>query len=422
MSTRKKPNNFVQRLLRRLWRSFNALANALLNWVLRSFKVNKRRSRQSQAGFVLPTVVMVLLVVALLTTAIVIRSFDRSKNASIFRVYQAVLNATTPAIDRAKAKIERLLSPDENRLAGSPPDEGTSSSDVGKISYVLNQPEYTFGDETRLKLAYKDGANTQTQETVWKFAVDTDNNGKYDTYTLYGIYFRNPPVDNTGKATRKRTPIEARAVPQSTGAGGNCAASSGGAASGISGWYPTDGQLKKAFFVYVANVPISQADITKIPAAGQTKYESYKGNKGFSALEMQEDQARISLDNNAVWYDDDLVISNVPTFLLNGRIHTNSSLMVGNPDNNQIVFRQVSAIQSCYYQRENGLITVGGNVVAGDVSQSSPKTNTEVKVDLFNPTAVPTSVNINATTETTTLAPNQVASMSGEYNRRLNAL
>jgi hypothetical protein len=422
MSTRKKPNNFVQRLLRRLWRSFNALANALLNWVLRSFRVNKHRSRQSQAGFVLPTVVMVLLVVALLTTAIVIRSFDRSKNASNFRVDQAVLNAATPAIDRAKAKIERLLSPDENRLAGSPPGEGKVSTDTGSISYVLNQPQYTFGDETRLKLAYKNGADTQTLETVWKFPVDTDNNGKYDTFTLYGIYFRNPPVDNAGKPQRERTPVEARALPQATGAGGNCGASSGGAATGTTGWYQTDGQLKKAFFVYVANVPISQTDITQLPAAGQTKYEPYKGNKGFSALEMQEDQARISLDNNAVWYDDDLVISNVPTFLLNGRIHTNSNLMVANPDGNQVVFRQVSAIQSCYYTRENGLITVGGNVVAGDVSMNTPSSNQEVKVDLYNPGAVPPSVSINDATQTSTLKPSEVASISGEYERRLNAL
>jgi type II secretory pathway pseudopilin PulG len=423
MSTRKKPTNFVQRLLKRVWRSFNVLFKALLNGVLRSFRVNKRRSRQSQAGFVLPTVVMVVLVVALLTTAIVIRSFDRAKNASNFRVDQAVLNAATPAIDRAKAKIERLLSPDENRLAGSPPLEGTSSTEQGTISFVLSQPQYTFGDETRLKLAHQDGANTQTLETVWKFPVDTDNNGKYDTFTLYGIYFRNPLVDSAGDPTRERTPVEARAVPQATGAAGNCGASSGGAASSTSGWYQTDGQLKKAFFVYVANVPISATDITQLPATAQSsKYELYKGNKGFSALEMQEDQARISLDNNAVWYDDDLVISNVPTFRLNGRIHTNSNLMVANPANNQIVFRQVSAIQSCYYTRENGLITVGGNVVAGDVSMSAPSTNTEVQVDLYNPTAVPTSVSINGTTQTTTLKPNEVASISGEYEKRLNSL
>lgn len=436
MSTRKKPTNFVQRLLKRVWRSFNVLFNALLNGVLRSLRVNKRRSRQSQAGFVLPTVVMVVLVVALLTTAIVIRSFDRAKNASNFRVDQAVLNAATPAIDRAKAKIERLLSPDENRLAGSPPGEGKSIADNGTISYVLSQPQYTFGDETQLKLVYNnpnaeppDDPAKQTLETVWKFPVDTDNNGKYDTFTLYGIYFRNPPVETNGNPTRKRTPLEARALPQATGTGGTCAASSGGSASGTSGWYDTDGQLKKAFFVYVANVPISQADITQLPTTAQSsKYEPYKGNKGFSALEMQEDQARISLDNNAVWYDDDLVISNVPTFRVNGRIHTNSNLMTVNPSGNSIIFYQVSALASCYYTKENGLITVGGNVLAGDIASSTNSTNEQVNVHLYqgedgpNPDTNPAYIDDSPANATTTTVPKEAASNSGAYDKRLNLL
>jgi type II secretory pathway pseudopilin PulG len=431
MSTRKKPTNFVQRLLKRVWRSFNVLFKALLNGVLRGLRVNKRRSRQTQAGFVLPTVVMVVLVVALLTTAIVIRSFDRAKNASNFRVDQAVLNAATPAIDRAKAKIERLLSPDENRLEGSPPREGQSIANGGSISFVLSQPQYTFGDETQLKLVYNNpnaappnDPAKQTLETVWKFPVDTDNNGKYDTFTLYGIYFRNPPVEPNGNPTRKRTPVEARSLPQATGTGGTCAASSGGSASGADGWYPTDGQLKKAFFVYVANVPISQADITQLPTTAQSsKYEPYKGNKGFSALEMQEDQARISLDNNAVWYDDDLVIFNVPTFRVNGRIHTNSNLMVGT-GGEPIIFYQVSATESCYYTRENSLITVGGNVLIGNIASTTntPTVTNRVEVHRYPSTAneyIDASGGSNATTTT---VPREGASNSGAYDKRLNGL
>ena len=432
MSTRKKPTNFVQRLLKRVWRSFNFLFKALLNGVLRGFRVNKRRSRQTQAGFVLPTVVMVVLVVALLTTAIVIRSFDRAKNASNFRVDQAVLNAATPAIDRAKAKIERLLSPDENRLAGSPPGEGKSIANNGTISFVLSQPPYTFGDETQLKLVYNnpnavppDDPAKQTLETVWKFPVDTDNNGQYDTFTLYGIYFRNPPVEPNGNPKRKRTPLEARSLPQATGTGGTCAASSGGSASGTDGWYPTDGQLKKAFFVYVANVPISEADINQLPPTVKSskKYEPYKGNKGFSALEMQEDQARISLDNNAVWYDDDLVISNVPTFRINGRIHTNSNLMVSSAGE-KIIFYQVSATESCYYTRENGVITVGGNVLTGNIASTtnSPTVTDQVEVHRYPSTDdeyIDAKDNSNATTTT---VPREAASNSGAYDKRLNGL
>jgi hypothetical protein len=109
MSTRKKSNNFVPRLIKQIWRFFDAVTKAGVNWLLRSLLIFKRRSRLSRAGFVLPTVVMVILVVTLLTTAIMIRSFDRSKNASNVRVDQAVLKAATPALDRARAKIRAFI-------------------------------------------------------------------------------------------------------------------------------------------------------------------------------------------------------------------------------------------------------------------------------------------------------------------------
>jgi type II secretory pathway pseudopilin PulG len=365
MSTRKKPRKVVPRLVRRIWRSFYTVITALVNSVLRGLMVDKRRrSRQSQAGFVLPTVVMVLLVVALLTTAIVIRSFDRAKNASNIRVDQAVLNAATPALDRARAKLEQLFSPQENALSGNPPPEGSSYSDVGTISYALSLPRYTFGDETQLKVVVETNGqpgfqNSDQMKTAWKFPVDTDNDGLFDTFTLYGIYFRNPTTN------RARTPLEARALPQATGEPGLCA-NPGNAASSFQqqqGWFEVDGQLKKAFFTYVANVPI-----TDLGGLDQNKYEVYRGNQSFSGLEMQQDQGRIALDNNAVWYRDDLVISNVPPFNLNGRIHTNSNLMVANNDGDVITLWQVSSLSSCFYTAENAKIIVGGHVAAGDIT------------------------------------------------------
>src|SRR4028119_878494 len=216
MSTRRKPSNFIVRhLLKPLWRSFNVLAKTLINWVLRSFLVSKRRNRFSQAGFVLPTVIMVILVVTLLTTAILIRSFDRTKNASNYRVDQAVFNAATPALDRARAKLDQLFSPEENRLQGNTPNETN-------IAEVLSNAGYTFGDETPLKLVADNDKSgnidpNENLQTAWKFPVDTDNNGKFDSFTLYGIYFRT-------SSDRARNPLEARARPQFTGTPDTCAA------------------------------------------------------------------------------------------------------------------------------------------------------------------------------------------------------
>ena len=413
MSTRKKSNNFVPRLIKQIWRFFDAVTKAGVNWLLRSLLIFKRRSRLSRAGFVLPTVVMVILVVTLLTTAIMIRSFDRSKNASNVRVDQAVLKAATPALDRARAKIERLFSTDETELQGNTPPENN-------IAEVLEDPEYTFGDETQVKLVGQfDTApaidKAKQLKTAWQFPVDTDNNGKFDTYTLYGIYFRNPVPDGVDDK-RGRGTTEARALPQNDGQIKRCAS---GNAGGTAGWYPISGQLKKAFFTYVANVPI-----TDTTGLDPNKYEPYTGNRGFSALEMQLDQARIALDSNAVWYEDDLAISYVPSLRLNGRVRTNSNLLVTNPDNsNPITFLQVSSVDSCFYDPANAKIVVGGNVAPGDIGDTD-NTNNAVTVDLFQGDGSPprTGVAINASNKTTTLSPSDAAGNSDAYAQRLNVL
>ncbi|NJM23932.1 MAG: hypothetical protein HC907_37760, partial [Richelia sp. SM1_7_0] len=90
-------------------------------WLLRTFLVNKRKPEWENAGFLLPTIAMVSLVVVLITVAILFRSFERSKNASNVRVDQVILNATAPAIDRVKAKLN-ALSEDPTLPRGTPSD------------------------------------------------------------------------------------------------------------------------------------------------------------------------------------------------------------------------------------------------------------------------------------------------------------
>jgi type II secretory pathway pseudopilin PulG len=433
MSARKKPENFIQRLVRQIWRFFDAVTKPLSNGFRRSLLALKRRSSPSQAGFVLPTVIMVILVVILLTTAILFRSFDRSKNASNYRVDEVVLNAATPALDRARAKLQRLFSPDENRLEGNTPEENN-------IAEVLSASNYTFGDEVQLTLAaeFNGQGGPQPEEqlkTAWKFPVDTNNDGYFDSFTLYGIYFRNPRETTGGRPTRARGPLEARALPMEDTAATGCGSSNAGSAPG---WYEISGQLKKAFFIYVANVPITQP--LSAPYKGNStniapdKFKPYTGNKGFSALEMQQDQARTSLDNNAVWYEDDLEIANVPNFRLNGRVRTNGNLMVTNPTGNVITFYQVSSPWSCYWNAENAKIEVGGNVTAGNIAGDSavpanPRdSNTDmVTVHLYKEREQAYDINansrtINADNKTTRDIPPEVAYNSDAYERRLKVL
>jgi hypothetical protein len=180
------------------------------------------------------------------------------------------------------------------------------------------------------------GFNLETNEsinTAWRYPVDTNNDGKFDTFTLYGIFFRSPPRikggANAGDFTRERKPLEARTPPMSLGVlKEGCEAAAGNSASlvGDSGWYRIDGKLKKSFFVYTVNVPITPSEASSLGG----DYQPFTGTTSISALEYQQDQSLIPLSNNAVVYEDDLDISPGPEFNLNGRVFTNSNLLVTN--------------------------------------------------------------------------------------------
>ncbi|MEQ9370206.1 MAG: hormogonium polysaccharide biosynthesis protein HpsA [Coleofasciculus chthonoplastes F3-SA18-01] len=369
MSTTQKLIKSAQRLLRNVLQLGKHLTKQVMNWLLRNLFVLRRHPNSPQAGFVLPTVIMVMLVVTLLTTAILFRSFDRAKNASNVRINQATLSAATPALDRAKAKVEKLLN-DPNLPRGTP-----SDSSIASVIEAIND-EYKFNDETRLEIT--DGSGTAN--TAWRFPVDTDNNGKYDSFTVYSILYKTPTDPDA-----ERTSLQARTGPM-TNVNTNeaCAAAEGTTASlvGSGGWVLVKGILKKSIFVYVATVPITDLDEVKgtIPTTDQNQYEPYqKGNKGFSALELQVDVPKVPLSNNAVVYEDDLEIFAGSPFSLNGRVMTNSNLFLYK--NADLKLRLVSSPASCFYEEENSKIVVGGNVAYGYIANAD--TSGDVNIDLF---------------------------------------
>jgi len=360
--------------------------------MLRSLMAMGRRARLPVAGFVLPTVTMVLLVVILLTVAITLRSFDRANTARNVRVNQQVLAAATPALDRAKAKIQYMLREDPQRPTATPSDAEMYRMMSDSTGAGIGRDTYTFGDETRLKLkadipgATKDLNVTDADfdletnksiNTAWRYPVDTNNDGKFDTLTLYGIFFRSPPRTpsgpNAGEFTRARKPLEARTPPMSLGVlKKGCEAAAGTSATlvGDSGWYSINGRLLKSFFVYTVNVPIK--DSTEANSLG-SDYQAFTGTSSISALEYQQDQSRIPLSNNAVVYEDDLEISPGPALNINGRMVTNSNFLVSglNADDNLKLY-QVSSPNSCFYEAENSKILVGGNVVNGGSGDNFP--------------------------------------------------
>ncbi|QKQ73651.1 hormogonium polysaccharide biosynthesis protein HpsA [Nostoc sp. TCL240-02] len=407
MSVRRKLFKAVRFSLKKLTKQFLSTIKKQIIWLIRTIFTTNRRREIGNAGFVLPTVVMVTLVVVLLTTAILFRSFERSKNASNTRVNEATLNAATPAIDRARAKLNKLFQ--DGRLP-----RATPTDDALYGTLANNIDEYTFGDETQLKLALDKNETDETKflKTAWQYPVDTNNNGKFDSYTLYGIYFKNPPI-NEGAYTRKRNSLEARTPPMAAGGvSGDCGDTSTSASLvGNTGWFNINGKLKKSFFAYTATIPI-----TGIPA-DTTNYEQYKGNKGFSALEYEQDRVQLLLVNNAVIYEDDINLTPGPAFKLNGRIFTNSNFLTGGGSG--ITLYQVSSNASCYYTADNAKIVVGGNTASGgfiDTGDISPST----KVHLFQgKSTAPTESDFQ---KSVTQGPNVIAYNSLAYVKRINRL
>ncbi|NJN12895.1 MAG: hypothetical protein HC815_35075 [Richelia sp. RM1_1_1] len=423
-------NRKLVRAIKKFFRQFRRKSSSTVKkqslWLLRTFIVTKKRKNWANSGFVLPTVAMVSLVVVLLTIAIMFRSFERSNNASNVRVNQAVLNAATPAIDRARAKIDKLFS--DPRLPRSTPNDFSLDQVISQ-----NVSEFTFGDESQLTLFSDIDGNgslnttptrTLTDEenlkTAWKYPVDTDNNGKFDSYTLYSINFRNPPQTN-GNPSRPRNPLEARTPPMNETRGSTvCDRGNNTSAQlvGSQGWYQRGSVLRRSLFVYTTTVPIT--DKTGLG----NEYETFKGNKGFAALEYQQDRERRPLTNNAVLYGDDLEIAPGGGIKLNGRILTNSNLFAARRFDPSIRFFLVSSPDSCYFSERNSKIVVGGNVANARISDN--RDQNPVEVDLFkeiNAGQNPKIEKISSTNKTINLAGGtQVAYNSKAYEMRLDLL
>lgn len=421
----------ITKILTKFTRHFLANAKRQIIWLLKAVFRSQKKHQLAHAGFLLPTVAMVTLVVVLLTMAIMFRSFERSKNASNVRVNQIVMNAAAPAIDRARAKLNKLFS--DGRLPRSTPTDAA----LDKILEDYKE-EYTFGDEQNLVIncidtslgigGLNDGVclGQAPLKTAWKFPVDTDNNSKFDSYTLYGIYYKNPSLNSANTQYQvKRNPLQARSTPMVfTSIGGSCPTSTVTSASliGINGWFKGNKSLRlvKGFFVYTATVPITST--TTIPTdSSQDKYEVYSKNKGFSALEYEQDKVQQSLLNNAVVYQDDLALTPGVDFKMNGRIFTNANFLTGSAkSNSNIKIYQVSSPSSCFYDPDNAKITVGGNIATGGFTGGA---NGYTTFDLFpGKGAAPSSSvsldnNQSVTDATTDIAYNNLA-----YTQRVNLL
>lgn len=392
MSDRKKAKA-VQTLLRQIGRLYRTLTKALVNWLLRTALLITRKNRRATAGFVLPTTVLLTLVVTLTTGALTYRAFNTSTRTIGETQNRVIYNVATPAIDRARAKIEYLFDAEkDSRYPGGVPSErlllgmmlndgsgGVPAVPTGANTNPALDP-YTLPDELQwansagLTRGRLDINGDGTPDNAWGFRADTDGDGTQDATVVYSIVFSTPPdndggtpgnsaddvagwqrligLGNTEKATGRQggtaieTPIVsyARSGPLSNATGRSCGSAAGVAVE--SGWYQ-DGNnsaaLRKNFQVDAFVLP----DSTRNGGVGN-----------FATLEFQQDRKLDRGNKWGAWFRNDLEIFPGQPFRWNGAMHSEGSMVIGGNGSNNFNAYLISSSASCLFYPSASEITL----------------------------------------------------------------
>lgn len=348
----------IQNLLKQMRRMARSLTKGFISWLLRGLLVVGGRPFASIAGFVLPTTVLLLLVVVLTVGAIGYRTYTRSQQAIGERQQRVIYNAATPAIDRAKAKLEFMFNQNRDPRYGGVPSEDQllgmmlNDNSNGIPRYPATGPDpYTFPGETRINIGGS-GTAAAKKDNAWRYRADLNGDGTEDGTVVYSIIFDAPESTQAGVQLRDSTDtaltsranqLLIRNSPLSNAASSNAGCVRGLAASGNApliserGWFedPVDStKLRKNF----------QVDAYVVPDNGNT----------IATLEFQQDREAIQGFKWAAWFRNDLEIFPGPRFNWNGAMHSEGSYFISSD-----TFRayMVSAPNSCIYKEDASTLT-----------------------------------------------------------------
>ncbi|MEL6222594.1 MAG: hormogonium polysaccharide biosynthesis protein HpsA [Cyanobacteria bacterium J06627_8] len=372
-----------------------------VRWLLRVLLKVDRSPRWLSPGFVLPSTVLLLLIVTLTVGSISLRTLSRTTQAIGDRQQQVIYNVATPAIDRAKAKVEFLFDPSQdNRLpTGVPseqqllammlnrppvdpanllPDEVRQLSIETPDSGVAGTDPYTFPDEraTANALGLPVGLDGRLDlngdgapDNAWVYAADTDNNGVDDALVAYSILFQTPAnlddlANSSDAAIAARADnLQVRNAPLSSIIPANPACQNRAAAPPIeSGWFTDLAASRKNFQVDAVVIPVVEEQVANgqfVPSPTATT----------ATLEFQQDRQYDEGNKWGAWFRNDLEIYSAPLFNWNGAMHTEGNLIVGR--NNRFRAFLISSPSSCLYDRQSSEITIAEDL-DGDAETGQP--------------------------------------------------
>ncbi|MCL1471495.1 hormogonium polysaccharide biosynthesis protein HpsA [Argonema antarcticum] len=401
---------FIYSVFKQFWQLSRNASRKLSRWLARNL-LNiryKRRYANAKSGFVLPTVTVLLLVVALVIGAILFRTGSRTNQVIGQRDEQVIYNAATPAIERAKAKIEYLFRQDDRRPSGVP-SEG-----------ILNSMMLNDGTLVRLfggasdPYTYTGGANPETRKDIngdgildnaWYYEIDVDGDGTKER-VAYAIFMRAAVADAAGNVTldltssndtQKARNLVVRNGPINTTEPTRAVCRNLNLKP-EAGWYPiSSAALKKTFQVVAVVLP----------------NPNRPNNRTITTIEFQQERQVDKGNKWGVWYRYDLDIFPGDVFNWNGAMHTEGSLMLG--DNNFTGYL-ISDPDSCVYDQSASEITItenppNSNFVGAIVANAVGNTSGTSKLHIHGnpPITTGTKIELKSTNDATNNTPLDVS-------------
>jgi hypothetical protein len=330
--------------LKRWWRNTRTQSyQAVSGWlrsVLRPLFRSVQQPQNSRSGFVLPTAALLLLVVSLVIAAVLLRTINRTEQVMGQRQEKALYNAATPAVERAKAKIEYMFTQDTRLPAKVPSQEQLLSMMLnngkqGIRALPTADNPYLLKDEKPIKVNGLD-------VPAWSYREDSNGDGKEDLTVAYSVTWLIEDSEagyEALKDTREQA-VAARAKKMHVRSGPAVAEENKDCPT------PEGQRIERGWF----KDPVSSAILNKnfqIDAFAISDDE----NGTVATLEVQQDRRANRANKWGAWFRNDLEIFPGPTFNWNGAMYTNGSVFVGRPTGSRVSVTAflVSSPKSCVY-------------------------------------------------------------------------
>ncbi len=337
-------------------------------------------SQSTSRGFVLPIALLVIFLLALITSTILTRSIQRGNQAIGERALQSADASLSSAVDRSRAKLDYLMNSNTlagRRLPATRPNTSLLASlllDGRTVDGVTSEAPQTG---RHLSFTLDDEVPLAVQPTAANVPAWLLDNG--DTLTGYMILMntRSPDgslqLENNPTLQQKANNLMVRSLPfraQQPTAGCEASGNVGIPVDAGGNWFfAADGSTNvKPIQVVAVTVPKDQA--------GQD-------SRAVSAVMFQQDRYRASLRDYAAYFRSDLEIFPGPEFNWNGKMYSESNIMIG--DSTRFNGYLISSPDSCFYSPStSSLISTPFEILAGSMKLNSFSGGAQI--DVWGPT------------------------------------